>query len=111
MDIDITDTGIGMNAAEIQKAMQPFGKVDTSFSGMKEGTGLGLTIVDSLVRLHGGAFRLISEKGVGTTARVTMPASRVLQAEKPASSEAPPAPPAVPETISADVAPHLKVVK
>ncbi len=109
MDIDITDTGIGMSAAEIQKAMQPFGKVDTSFSGMKEGTGLGLTIVDSLVRLHGGSFKLISEKGVGTTARVTMPASRVLLAEKPSSEAPPAAAPATPET--ADSALHLKVVK
>ncbi len=82
MYIDIADTGIGMSDLEIKKAMQPFGKVDTSFSGMKEGTGLGLTIVDSLVRLHGGSFRLISEKGVGTTARVIMPASRVLLAHE-----------------------------
>jgi two-component system cell cycle sensor histidine kinase PleC len=57
--------------------MQPFAKVDNNFSTMKAGTGLGLTIVDSLVRLHGGEFRLISEKGVGTTARVIMPAHRV----------------------------------
>ena len=112
MEIDIVDTGIGMTDVEIKKAMQPFGKVDTSFSGMKEGTGLGLTIVDSLVRLHGGAFRLISEKGVGTTARVTMPASRVLHAEKP--FEAPAEAPAAPAEALADAsgeAPHLKVVK
>lgn len=109
MDIDITDTGIGMNELEIKKAMQPFGKVDTTFSGMKEGTGLGLTIVDSLVRLHGGKFRLISEKGSGTTARVTMPASRVLATEKPAEAQ-PPAEPPAPADPSSE-APHLKVVK
>ncbi len=105
MEIDIIDTGIGMDEQEIKKAMQPFGKVDTTFSGMKEGTGLGLTIVDSLVRLHGGAFKLISQKGNGTTARVTMPPSRVLHAEKPAAPAEEPA---------ADItgeAPHLKVVK
>jgi PAS domain S-box-containing protein len=78
MVIDVVDTGIGMTEEEIVKAMQPFSKVDASFSGMKEGTGLGLTIVDSIVRLHGGSFRLISQKGVGTTARVVMPAHRVL---------------------------------
>lgn len=76
--IDVTDTGIGMSEDEIKKAMQPFGKVDTTFSGMKAGTGLGLTIVDSLVTLHGGRFKLISEKGRGTTARVIFPSSRVL---------------------------------
>lgn len=76
--IDVTDTGIGMSEDEIKKAMQPFGKVDTTFSGMKAGTGLGLTIVDSLVTLHGGRFKIISEKGRGTTARVIFPSSRVL---------------------------------
>ena len=76
--IDVTDTGIGMTEDEIKKAMQPFGKVDTTFSGMKAGTGLGLTIVDSLVTLHGGRFKIISEKGRGTTARVIFPSSRVL---------------------------------
>lgn len=76
--IDVVDTGIGMTEDEIKKAMQPFGKVDTTFSGMKAGTGLGLTIVDSLVTLHGGHLQLISEKGRGTTARVTFPAVRVM---------------------------------
>ena len=95
-----------MNEAEIKKAMEPFGKVDTTFSGMKEGTGLGLTIVDSLVRLHGGSFELISEKGAGTTARVTMPASRVL-VERPAEA---PAAPAAAEPVATD-GPQLKVVK
>lgn len=77
MVIDVVDNGEGMTPEEIKKAMQPFGKVDVKFSTMKAGTGLGLTIVESLVRLHGGRFELLSEKGKGTTARVTMPAERV----------------------------------
>jgi len=76
--IEVKDTGIGMSADEITKAMQPFGKVDTAFSSMKAGTGLGLTIVDSLVSLHGGRLELTSEKGKGTCARVVLPAFRVL---------------------------------
>jgi two-component system, cell cycle sensor histidine kinase PleC len=81
MVIDVTDTGSGMTESEITKAMQPFGKVDTSLSASKSGTGLGLTIVDSLVRLHSGRFRLLSQKGAGTTARVIMPASRILSSD------------------------------
>ena len=94
--IDVIDTGIGMTEDEIKKAMQPFGKVDTTFSGMKAGTGLGLTIVDSLVTLHGGRFQLISEKGRGTTARVIFPAERVLHKK--------------PHNEAADGT-HLKVIK
>lgn len=78
MEVDVADTGLGMTPDEMKKALQPFGKVDTSFSGMKSGTGLGLTIVDSLIRLHGGQFKLMSQKGTGTTARIIFPAARVL---------------------------------
>lgn len=112
MYIDVIDTGIGMSAEEIKKALQPFGKVDTTFSGMKAGTGLGLTIVESLVRLHGGEFRIISQKGAGTTARVIMPPSRVLVNDAPAV----PVTPAYeqvkqePEAGKED-SPHLKIVK
>lgn len=88
MIVDVEDTGIGMSSEEILKALQPFGKVDNNFSTMKEGTGLGLTIVDSLVRLHGGQFILTSEKGVGTRARVIFPASRVFQQENVTSFRA-----------------------
>jgi signal transduction histidine kinase len=80
MVIEVVDTGIGMTDEEIKKAMQPFGKVDNNFNSMKEGTGLGLTIIDSLVRLHGGKFELKSQKDVGTTARIILPAFRVLRA-------------------------------
>ena len=89
MIIDVTDTGIGMSADEITKALQPFSKIDNNFGSMKEGTGLGLTIVDSLIRLHGGELQLISEKGKGTTARVIMPAKCVYIPELlPATSSA-----------------------
>jgi len=77
--IDVKDTGIGMTKEEIKKAMQPFGKVDTAFSSMKAGTGLGLTIVDSLVSLHGGRLEINSESGKGTLARVVLPAFRVIR--------------------------------
>ncbi len=83
--IDITDTGIGMTPDEIAIALQPFAKVDNNFSSMKEGTGLGLTIVDSLVRLHGGEFHLISEKGRGTTARVILPPRCLYRPDPPAN--------------------------
>ncbi len=79
MVIDVEDTGMGMNDEEIQKALKPFGKVDGNFSTMKEGTGLGLTIVQSLVRLHGGKFQLTSQKGVGTRARIILPPTRIFR--------------------------------
>ncbi len=75
--ISITDTGIGLDEAEIIKALSPFGQVDATHRRSGSGTGLGLTLVDSLMRLHGGKFELFSQKGIGTTATLIFPSRRV----------------------------------
>lgn len=75
--LSVTDTGVGLNETEIEKALSPFGQVDSAFSRSGSGTGLGLTLVDSLIRMHNGRLELFSQKGIGTTATVIFPASRV----------------------------------
>ena len=75
--ISVTDTGIGLDETEIQKALSPFGQIDVGMNRTGSGAGLGLTLVDSLIKLHGGRFELFSQKGVGTTATVVFPAKRV----------------------------------
>lgn len=77
MHVSITDTGIGLTDEEIEKALSPFGQVNTSLSKSESGTGLGLTLVRSLMSLHGGSLELFSQKGVGTTASLVFPAKRV----------------------------------
>ena len=77
MMLAVRDTGIGMTEAEIAIALQPFGQVDSSLSRNFEGTGLGLPLALRLVELHGGALRINSAKGVGTTAEIWLPAERV----------------------------------
>lgn len=77
--ISITDTGIGMDAKEIEKALSPFGQVESAFSRSNSGTGLGLTLVDALIKMHNGRFELVSRKGVGTTATLVIPTERVAQ--------------------------------
>ena len=76
----IVDTGIGMSADEITKALQPFQQIDSALSRQQEGTGLGLTLTKSLVELHGGRLSLKSSPGQGTTVTVRLPASRVMVA-------------------------------
>ncbi|NCC21202.1 MAG: PAS domain-containing sensor histidine kinase [Alphaproteobacteria bacterium] len=75
--LSITDTGIGLDDADIAKALSPFGQVDATHRRAGSGTGLGLTLADSLIRLHGGRLELLSRKGVGTTASIILPARRV----------------------------------
>jgi PAS domain S-box-containing protein len=71
--ITVSDTGIGMTAAEIKRARQPFVQLEPAYHRSQEGSGLGLTLVDRFARLLGGHLEIRSEKGVGTAMIVTLP--------------------------------------
>ena len=71
---------IGMSPEEVVKALQPFQQIDSSLARRYEGTGLGLTLTKSLVELHGGALKIDSAPGQGTTVTATFPAARLLDA-------------------------------
>ena len=73
VSISVADNGIGMTPAELEKALQPFGQVDSELARQRKGTGIGLTLVKSLAELHGGTLEIASAKGVGTTATITLP--------------------------------------
>ena len=73
----MTDTGIGIPAAELERVLEPFVQVDSSLSRRQAGTGLGLPLVKVMAELHGGRLRLVSETGVGTTASLILPLDRV----------------------------------
>jgi len=65
--IAVSDTGVGMTAAEIELALEPFRQVDMSPTRRHEGTGLGLTLCRALVEAHGSRLLVESRKGQGTT--------------------------------------------
>lgn len=69
----IRDTGIGMDEAEIETALQPFGQAESGLDRKYDGTGLGLPIARSLIELHGGTLDLTSSKGEGTTVTLIVP--------------------------------------
>jgi signal transduction histidine kinase len=77
--ISVSDTGIGMAAEEIPRALEPFGQIDGTLARRYDGTGLGLTITKAFVEMHGGALTLDSEKGRGTTATIRLPGWRCRQ--------------------------------
>jgi two-component system cell cycle sensor histidine kinase PleC len=72
----VRDTGIGMAPEAIPLALEPFRQIASPFARNAEGTGLGLSLVKSLIECHGGTLELDSALHRGTVARLTLPAAR-----------------------------------
>ncbi|MCC7272308.1 MAG: PAS domain S-box protein, partial [Alphaproteobacteria bacterium] len=87
--LSVTDTGEGMDAATLERAMEPF----FTTKGVGKGTGLGLSMVHGLTEQSGGRLVLHSRKGAGTTAELWFPV--VDAAAAPAGRDRRPAAPAV----------------
>ena len=68
----VSDTGVGISAAEIDRLGNPFVQLSNN-SGKHAGTGLGLALVRGLSELHGGRMRVHSVEGGGTTVTVMLP--------------------------------------
>jgi len=69
----VIDDGIGMTPEDAVSVLRPFSRASAAHIASGESCGLGLSIVNALMGLHGGNLRLDSEEGVGTTARVSFP--------------------------------------
>jgi signal transduction histidine kinase len=69
----VRDSGIGIAPDELPRLMKPFEQAARGYSRQNGGTGLGLPLVDALVKLHGGTLHIESAPGVGTTVTVALP--------------------------------------
>lgn len=69
----IEDSGIGISREALKKLGRPFEQVESQFTKTYKGSGLGLAIAKSLIELHGGAMKIRSIEGVGTTVVVRLP--------------------------------------
>jgi signal transduction histidine kinase len=69
----VSDTGDGMDEATLKRAAEPF----FTNKGSGKGTGLGLSMVDGVAAQSGGAMRMTSRQGVGTTVEIWLPVGEV----------------------------------
>jgi Signal transduction histidine kinase len=72
--ITVTDTGIGIDPAELPRIFDRFFRGSRASEARGSGSGLGLAIVRSIVEMHGGTVAVESRLGAGTTFRVVLPA-------------------------------------
>ena len=77
--VSVSDSGAGIPPETLSRIFEPF------YTTKKKGTGLGLMIVQRIVRAHGGRIELESQVGRGTTFRIWLP----LHERKPRLLEAP----------------------
>ena len=85
----VTDTGIGMSAAQVSKIFEPFAQADVSTTRKYGGTGLGLTITNNLLEMMGGELSVESEQGKGSAFSFTLTFAIASEtADKPAEAKA-----------------------
>ena len=85
VEVEVSDTGVGIPEDELSGIFDDFHQVDQSASREFEGTGLGLSIVRKLLGLLGGSIRVQSTPGEGSVFTVTLP---LRSAEVPQGEEA-----------------------
>ncbi len=73
IQLTVRDTGVGIPAEELPRMFQRFHRIEDSRGRTHEGTGIGLALVQELVKLHAGTVSVVSVVGQGSTFRVAIP--------------------------------------
>jgi len=79
VEISVRDNGVGIEKKHLDMIFDRFKQVDKSLSRNAEGTGIGLSLVKSIVELHGGSISVESEYGKGSKFIVILPARAVIK--------------------------------
>jgi two-component system osmolarity sensor histidine kinase EnvZ len=72
--LEVADRGPGIPESEVERLKQPFTRLEVARSD-KGGAGLGLAIVERVVRAHRGTLELLAREGGGLVARIRLPAA------------------------------------
>jgi cell cycle sensor histidine kinase DivJ len=87
--ITVEDTGVGISAEDLPHVGRPFFQARGAYDRRHDGTGLGFSIVQGLVKLHGGQVEIVSRLGEGTrvTVRLPLDCEAARPARKPPASK------------------------
>jgi PAS domain S-box-containing protein len=89
LEISVADTGIGIAPEDQERVFSEFEQIDSSYARQQAGTGLGLSLTQKLVELHGGIIRLQSEgENKGSTFTFWLPEIVIGKTEKKPSDMA-----------------------
>jgi len=69
----VEDNGVGLTSTERKHIFEPFYQADRKLSRIREGSGLGLSIVQAIVEAHRGRIEVVSQPGSGSSFTVTLP--------------------------------------
>ncbi len=84
----VTDSGIGMTPAQMERLFEAFSQAESSISKTYGGTGLGLAITRRFAQMMGGDVTVASEPGTGSTFTIRLPVESPAPAATPAPNEA-----------------------
>jgi len=76
LEVEVADTGAGIPEEALDKIFERFYQADSSPRRKYEGTGIGLSIVRDILRLHGCTIRVKSQVGIGSVFTFTLPLAR-----------------------------------
>lgn len=83
--IDVVDTGIGINTADLPRIFERFFRADPARGSRKGGAGLGLPIAKRIIEAHGGTIQAESEPAVGSRFQITLPVFRPTSESSPSA--------------------------
>jgi signal transduction histidine kinase/ligand-binding sensor domain-containing protein/DNA-binding response OmpR family regulator len=84
LEIKVIDTGIGIPADKLDRVFERFFQNELPASMVNQGNGIGLSITQEFVRIHGGVIDVTSEVGKGSTFRVLLPVTKLEHHEETA---------------------------
>ena len=87
--LSVSDTGPGISEEELPQILTSFGQGALAQKTAEQGAGLGLPIVQGLIKLHGGTFEIKSKLREGTQVTVAFPRARVIPAPRHGTSAGP----------------------